>query len=84
MKNEDYYINECSSKTQIGREYTKYGYKNDYAVEDKTVSLYFNQFANGPDDYYDELIQVEIKDKKSLLQKLKEAVDLNPMSFLGK
>jgi len=85
MKDETYYINKCSSDNAIGgRDYTKYGYSKSYLVEDKHITLHFNQYSNGADDYDDELTSVEIKPVKSLLDNLKDAVNMNPMQLLGK
>ena len=83
--NENHYISKCSSENRIGdRDNTKYGYSTTHLVEDKHVVLYFHQFSNGEDDYDDELVQVEIKPVKSLLDNLKEAVEMSPLSLLGK
>jgi len=82
MKNEEYYINECSSKNEVSRSDTKYGYSKTYSVEDKIVTLYFNQYANGSDDFDDELVQVEIKNK-SMFDIMNETMGL-PAIILGK
>jgi hypothetical protein len=83
MKDENYYLNQCSSETEIGRDYTKYGYNVTHSIEDKIVTLHFYCYSNG-DDYDDELVEVEIKTAKSLLENLRDAVNLKPMSLLGK
>lgn len=82
MKDETYYINLCNGRNQIGKEYTKYGYSKTYSVEDKTVTLYYNQYSNG-EEYDDELVSVNIKGR-SLLDNLKEAIELKPIDLLGK
>lgn len=80
---ETYYINKCSSNNEIGKSYTKYGYSKTYSIEDKFVTLYYNQYANGADDYDDELVDVVIRGR-TLLDNLQQAIDLKPMDLLGK
>lgn len=80
--NEEDYINQCSSETKVLSEATKYGFINTYKVNGGTVTLTFQQYANGENDYDDELVDVKIK--KSLLQELKDLVALNPLELLGK
>lgn len=54
-------INQCSSETLKEKKPTRYGYDAIYQVEDKKVVLSFHQYANGDNDYDDELIFVDIK-----------------------
>lgn len=61
----DYYLNQCNGDNQIGKDYTKYGYKVTHVVEDKFVTLYFNQYANHG-DVDDELVDIEVRDKATV------------------
>ena len=79
---EEKYINQCSSKNRESREYTKYGFIDTYKVNGAKVVMEFHQYANGEDDYDDELVSVKVEEK-SLLQNLKDLVALNPMDLLG-
>ncbi len=55
---EENLINQCSGDTKVATEKTKYGYKNIYQIGDRMVVLEFLQYANGEDDYDDELARV--------------------------
>jgi len=57
---EVYYVNKCDSSNQIERSTTSTGYVSIHQVEDKKVALIYNQYSDGPDDYYDELVGVDI------------------------
>lgn len=84
LKNEAHYLNKCNSENQVGKKETKYGYVATHIVENKKVVLTFNQYANGEDDYDDELVNIEVSPIKSLLEELQYWVNINPMSLLGK
>lgn len=81
-KDADYYLSQCSSANETRRINTKYGYKSIHSVEDKKVILEFHQYADGEDDFSEELVNVEVQDK-SLLDNLKEALLLQPNELLG-
>lgn len=85
VKNENYYINKCSGLNKIKRTDTdNYGnFSTFHKVEDKIVELQQRVVANGEDDIDYELDNV-IVHERSLLDNLKDAVDLNPMELLGK
>ena len=61
VKDESYYINKCNSSNEVSKVVGEYGYTKTYQVEDKQVALTFNQYANGGDDYDDELVSCEVK-----------------------
>lgn len=84
IRDEAYYLNKCNGANKIERVYSEYGFKDIHKIEDKKVVLTFQQYQNGEDDYDDELINVEITPFKTLLDELKDAINLDPMSLLGK
>lgn len=60
LRDELYYHNKCCGQNQIERKTTPYGYISIHQVEDKKVVLTYYQYANGEDDYDDELVNVKI------------------------
>lgn len=60
MKDETYYVNKCDALNKIKVEHTVFGKKETHQIEDKKVELTFNTYANGGDDYDDELVDVKI------------------------
>lgn len=58
---EDYLINQCSSKNKIKTEHTTFGKINVYKVGSQEISLTFNTYANGEDDFDEELVAVTLK-----------------------
>ena len=59
VKDEDYYVNQCSEANKIKTETTRYGQNSFYKVEDKIVELQELAYSNG-DDFDLELGEVII------------------------
>ena len=62
-KDENWYINKCSSFNKIKDEPTPYGTVKTYQVGNEEVELYFMMYANGEDDYDEELVECKITSK---------------------
>ena len=60
IKDSNYYLNKCDGSSLVKKIPTPYGYIAEYKVEDQKVVLTFNQYANGEDDFDDELVEIEI------------------------
>lgn len=63
-KSDDYYINKCNSNSKVSRQSTRSGFIETYQVEDKKIVMSYNQYANGDDDYDNELSDITIEELK--------------------